>query len=118
MLEKFSEKNSRLYCIGRSAGMLMRMNETTYPGRRVRGVEAELVHDPAGLDAVGGPPAVEDERLAHADDGAAAAHLAVLARGLPVARLGGAVRARPRRVLAVPEAEEVPLARRQLGRVW
>ena len=93
MLEKFSEKTSRLYCIGRSAGMLMRMNETTYPGRRVRGVEAELVHDPAGLDAVGGPPAVEDERLAHADDGAAAAaaHLAVLAGGLPVARLGGAV---------------------------
>jgi len=51
------------------------------------------VHDPAGLDAVGGPSAVEDERLAHADDGAAAAaaHLAVLAGGLPVARLGGAV---------------------------
>ena len=74
------------------------------------------MHDPAGLDAVGGPPAVEDERLAHADDGAAAAaaHLAVLAGGLPVARLGGAVGARPRRVLAVAEAEEVPLARRQL----
>jgi hypothetical protein len=85
-----------------------------YPGWRVRGVEAELVHDPAGLDAVGGPPAVEDERLAHAHDGAAAPHLAVLARGLPVARPGGAVGPRPRRVLAVAEAEEVPLARRQL----
>lgn len=83
----------------------------------MRGVEAELVHDPAGLDAVGGSAPVEDERLAHADDGAAAAaaaHLAVLARGLPVARLGGAVGARPRRVLAVPEAEEVPLGGRQL----
>jgi len=96
----------------------------TYLGRRLRRVEAELVHDPAGLDAVGGAALVEDERLPHADDGArrrrraGAVHLAVLAGGLPVARLGGAVRARPRRVLAVPEAEEVPLARRQLGRVW
>jgi hypothetical protein len=78
------------------------------------------VHNPAGLDAVGRPPLVEDERLPHADDGArrrrrrGAAHLAVLAGGLPVSRLGGAVGARPRRVLAVAEAEEVPLARRQL----
>jgi len=85
----------------------------------VRRVEAELVHDPAGLDAVGGAALVEDERLPHADDaaGGRAAHLAVLAGGLPVPRLGGAVRARTRRVLAVPEAEEVPLARRQLRRV-
>jgi hypothetical protein len=96
----------------------MHARRSTYPWRRMRGVEAELVHDPAGLDAVGGPAPVEDERLAHADDGgggaAAAAHLAVLARGLPVARPGGAVGARPRGVLAVPEAEEVPLGGRQL----
>jgi hypothetical protein len=85
----------------------------------MRRVEAELVHDPEGLDAVGGAPLVEDERLPHADDGARgrAAHLPVLPRGLPVPGLGGAVRARPRRVLAVPEAEEVPLPRRQLRRV-
>jgi hypothetical protein len=55
----------------------------------MRRVEAELVHDPAGLDAVGGAALVEDERLPHADDGAGgrAAHLAVLAGGLPVAAL-------------------------------
>jgi hypothetical protein len=82
----------------------------------MRRVEAELVHDPEGLDAVRGATLVEDERLPHADDGARgrAAHLPVLPRGLPVPGLGGAVRARPRRVLTVPEAEEVPLARRQL----
>jgi hypothetical protein len=91
----------------------------TYLWWRMRRLEAELVHDPAGLDAVGGSPLVEHERLPHADDGARgrASHLAVLARGLPVPGLGGAVRARSRRVLAVPEAEEVPLARRQLGSV-
>ena len=82
----------------------------------MRRVEAELVHDPAGLAAVGGAALVEDQRLPHADDGACgrAADLPVLAGGLPVAGLGGAVRARARRVLPVPEAEEVPLAGRQL----
>jgi hypothetical protein len=42
---------------------------------------------------------------------------AVLTGGLPVAGLGGAVGAQPRRVLAVAEAEEVPLVRAQLRNV-
>ena len=89
-------------------------------------LEAELVHDPAGLDAVGGAAAVEDEGLAHADNGVTAgagrgrpqaADDAVLAGGLPVAGPGGAVRAQPRRVLAVAEAEEVPLVCAQLRHI-
>jgi len=84
-------------------------------------LHAELVHDPAGLDAVGGAAAVEDEGLAHADDGAAGGlgvvDDAVLAGGLPVAGLGGAIGAQPRRVLAVAEAEEVPLVRAQFRNV-
>jgi len=72
-------------------------------------VEAVLVHDPAGLATPGGPPRVEDERLLQADEGLAPEDLPVLARRLPVAGLGGLVRPQPRRVLAVLDAEEVPL---------
>jgi hypothetical protein len=75
----------------------------------VLAVEAVLVHDPAGLAALGRPPRVEDERLLHADEGLAPEDLPVLARRLPVARLGGPVRPQPRRVLAVLDTEEVPL---------
>ena len=91
------------------------MVTSSYPWWQVGRVEAELMHDPAGLGAVGGAALVEYQRLPHADDGTrrGAADLPVLAGGLPVAGLGGAVRARPGRVLAVPEAEEVPLAGRQ-----
>ena len=91
----------------------------------MRVLDAELVHDPAGLGAVGGAAGVEDEGLAHADDAGAAsgrrrpvaADDAVFAGGLPVAGLGGAVGAQPRRVLAVAEAEEVPLVCAQLCHV-
>ena len=75
-------------------------------------VEAVLVHDPAGLLALGRPPRVEDERLLGADEHLAAVapeDILVLARGLPVPGLRGPVRPQPRRVLAVLEAEEVPL---------
>ena len=95
-------------------------------GRGVRVFHAKFMHDPVGFDAVGGAAAVEDKGLAHADDGGAAVgggvqlgvvDDAVLAGGLPVAGLGGAVRAEPRRVLAVAEAEEVPLVRAQLRHI-
>uniref|UniRef100_A0A0E0KVB1 DUF834 domain-containing protein n=1 Tax=Oryza punctata TaxID=4537 RepID=A0A0E0KVB1_ORYPU len=87
-------------------------------------VHAELVHDPLGLGAPGGSPLVEHQRLPHPDHRAAAGGFAggggaaaaaagddgaVLARGLPVAGAGGAVGALPRGVLAVVQAEEVPL---------
>ena len=72
-------------------------------------VEAELVHDPVGLDAVGGAALVEDERLAHADhrlrqlgvDGF------VAPRRLPEALGGGAVGAVACWVLLVLAAKEV-----------
>ena len=72
------------------------------------------MHDPLGLAAFGSTAAVEDERLAHADDGAgagvaAAGDGAVLAGGLPVAGACGAVGALPSGVLAVAQAEEIPL---------
>jgi hypothetical protein len=68
------------------------------------------VHDPVGLVAVGRPPLVEDERLPHADEAAPVVHRLVPARGLPEPCHGGPVGPRPRRVLAVLVAEEVPLA--------
>ena len=89
-------------------------------GRVVRGttgsvgvesrLEAVLVHDPVGLLAVRGAALVEDERLAHADAaGARGVDGLVAAGGLPEPGGGGAVRARPRRVLLVLVAEEVPV---------
>ena len=91
----------------------------------MRVLDAELVHYPAGLAAVGCASGVEDEGLTHADDAGAASRRrrpvaaddAVFAGGLPVAGLGGAVGAQPRRILAVAEAEEVPLVRAQLRHV-
>nr|ACR34846.1 unknown [Zea mays] len=73
------------------------------------GVEAVLVHDPSGLLSPGRPPRVEDERLLGADERLAPEDVPVLARGLPVPGLRGPVGPQPRRVLAVLEAEEVPL---------
>ena len=67
------------------------------------------MHDPVGLLAVRGAAAVEDERLSHADLAVAGADALVPARGLPEADRRGPVRPRPRRVLAVLVAEEVPL---------
>jgi len=82
--------------------------------------QSVLVHDPVGLDALGSSPLVEHQRLLHAD----LAHAAdaagrrgrrrvdglVRARRLPVTRRSRAVGASAVRVLAVPRAEEVPLA--------
>jgi hypothetical protein len=75
----------------------------------VLSLEAVLVHDPVGALSLGRASRVEDERLLHADDPGAVAHLPVLASGLPVASVGGAVGAGAVGVLAVEAAEEVPL---------
>jgi hypothetical protein len=72
-------------------------------------VEAVLVHDPVGLLAVRRAALVEDERLAHADAAGAGVDGLVAAGGLPEPGRRGAVRARPRRVLLVLVAEEVPV---------
>jgi hypothetical protein len=76
------------------------------------------MHDPVGLLAPGCSAAVEDERLLHAHQVKAwsvAQHIAVFAGGLPVACLGGSVRAHASGVLAVPQAEEIPLLLPNLG---
>ena len=78
----------------------------------IAGLQPVLVHDPVGLPAVGRPPRVEDERLPHADEPAAllaVAHRLVPPGRLPEPRQRRPVRARPRRVLAVLVAEEVPV---------
>ena len=75
-------------------------------------LEAVLVHDPVGLLAVRGAALVEDERLAHADALDGVVDGLVAAGGLPEADRRGAVRARPRRVLLVLVAEEVPVVLR------
>jgi hypothetical protein len=70
------------------------------------------VHDPVGLLAVRGPAGVEHQRLPQPDPRAAAAAEEdglVTAGGLPEAGRRGAVGPRPRRVLLVLVAEEVPL---------
>nr|ACN32055.1 unknown [Zea mays] len=74
-------------------------------------LEAVLVHDPVGLLPVRGAALVEDERLAHADAAGARRGVdgLVAAGGLPEPGGGGAVGARPRRVLLVLVAEEVPV---------
>jgi hypothetical protein len=93
-----------------------RSRELYYAGAALRVVgflEAVLVHDPIGLLPVRGAAAVEDERLAHADLAVAGADALVPARRLPEPDRRGAVRPRPRRVLAVLVAEEVPLVLRR-----
>jgi hypothetical protein len=72
-------------------------------------VEAVLVHDPVGLLAVRRAALVEDERLAHADALDGVVDGLVAAGGLPEPGGRGAVGARPRRVLLVLVAEEVPV---------
>ena len=67
------------------------------------------MHDPVGLLPVGSPSLVEDERLPHADEAAFVVHRLVPARRLPEPGHGGPVGPRPRWVLAVLVAEEVPL---------
>lgn len=72
-----------------------------------------LVHHPLRLPALGRPPLVEHERLAHPHQRASPRrhHWPVLPRRLPVPGHRSPVRPLPRRVLAVLEAEEVPLPR-------
>lgn len=69
------------------------------------------MHDPTGLDAVGGSVAVENQRLPHPHEGTGSrmVHRPVLSRGFPVSSCRGPVGSEARGVLAVPEAEEVPL---------
>jgi hypothetical protein len=67
------------------------------------------VHDPVGLLPVGCPALVEDECLPHADEPAVVLHRLVPPRGFPEPSHGRPVRPRPRWVLAVFVAEEVPL---------
>jgi hypothetical protein len=88
-------------------------------------VEAELVHDPVGFEAVGGAALVEDERLAHADERLQLGVDGLVApRGLPEAFRGGAVGAVARRVLLVLAAEEVVVrlllvrVRLDLAQIW
>ena len=67
------------------------------------------MHDPVGLLPVGRPALVENERLPHADEPAPLVHRFVPPRRLPEPGHGRPVRPRPRWVLAVLEAEEVPV---------
>jgi hypothetical protein len=79
-------------------------------------LEAELMHDPPGLLPARRAAAVEHERLLRADEDASAPEdLLVLSGSLPVPALGGAVRPRARRVLAILVTEEVPLLLPHLG---
>lgn len=72
-------------------------------------LQAVLVHNPVGLEALGGAPTVEDQRLLHANPNTPAVHhLPVLARGLPVPLLRGPVGPHSRGVLPVTHTEEVP----------
>jgi len=74
-------------------------------------IKAKFVHHPVGLGAPWSPAHVEHQRLLHPHQltPRLLEDLPVLAGGLPVALLGGAVRARARRVFHVLVAEEVPL---------
>ena len=67
------------------------------------------MHDPIGLLPIGRPALVEDERLPHADEPVLVVHGLVPPRGLPEPGHGRPVGPRPRRVLAVLVAEEVPV---------
>nr|ACN28671.1 unknown [Zea mays] len=77
--------------------------------------EAVLVHDPLRLDPARRLAVVEHERLLDPRRPALVLHGLVRARGLPVARPGGAVGAGAVGVLAVPRREEVPLAAPEEG---
>jgi len=73
-----------------------------------------LVHDPVGALALGSTASIENQGLLHPNQGAIGARLAgldgsVLARGFPVASVGGPVRTMPIRVLPITRKEEEPL---------
>lgn len=79
--------------------------------------EAELVHDPGGLAAVGGATGVENQRLPGAGHRRMKDGL-VFPGGLPVPLLARSVPAPPRRVLPLPPAEEIPLIRTNLRHLY
>lgn len=68
-----------------------------------------LMHDPIGSGATWRPTRMVNEGLLHADFTPAMLDGAVVAGGLPVPFLGGAVRPRTATVLPVQHSEEVPL---------
>lgn len=74
-------------------------------------LEAIFVHNPVSFLALGCSAAVEDECLLHAHHSVSAGvhDIAVLASGLPVPCLRGSVGAHASGVLAVPQAEKIPL---------
>lgn len=91
-----------------------------YLWRHVRCFEAELVHDPASLDPIRSPVPVEHQRLPHPDNLAArrVVHRPVLPRCFPVPCHRRPVGPEAGGVLAIAEAEEVPLIPIQLRHIY
>ena len=69
------------------------------------------MHDPTCFDAIRSSISVKNECLSHPCDGTSPRIMnrAILASGFPGPRSRGSVGSVPSGVLAVPEAEEVPL---------
>lgn len=86
----------------------------------MRGLQAELVHNPASLDPIGSPIPVENQRLPHPNGLVRhrVVHGPVLARGLPVPGRCGPVSPEAGGILPVAETEEVPLIRIELGHIY
>lgn len=86
----------------------------------MRGLEAKLMHDPTSFDAIRSSVPIEHQSLPHPYN--------FLCHGVhnrtifpccfPVSRCRRAIGSVPRGVLAVPEAEEVPLIGVQLGHIF
>lgn len=80
------------------------------------GLQAELMHDPPSFDAIWSSVPVEHQRFPHPYNllRGRIHHRSILSCCFPIPRSGCSVCSKPRRVFAVPEAEEVPLVRIQL----
>lgn len=73
------------------------------------GLKPVLVHDPVRFLAIGCPSFVEDEGFPHADELCPVVHRLISSRRLPKPRHRRPVGPRPRRVLLIFVAEEIPL---------
>lgn len=110
--ERYSLSNFLMSFYNIIITIVERGNVKTDLRRHVWGLQAKFMHDPTCFDPIGSSVPVKHKRLPHPYElsGHRINHRSIFPRCLPVSRCCCPIRPKPRRILSVTEAEEVPLA--------